>query len=66
MSISRELAARIEATIEHELVDVMRLCDTETWVGPQVQSRIDELKVVRLLLRDCADDLRSHDVSAGG
>jgi len=65
MSISLQLAVRIQNTIEGPLRQVARLSDSDTWIGPVAMISQGEIKQVTHLLTSCIDSLRVHHDSPG-
>ena len=65
MSISLQLAIRIQNTIDGPLQHVSRLSDCETWIGPVAMISHTEIKRVAHLLSSCIEILRNHHESPG-
>jgi hypothetical protein len=65
MSISLQLAVRIQNTIEGPIRHVARLSDSDTWIGPVALISHGEIKQVTHLLSSCVDILRVHHESPG-
>jgi len=64
MSISLQLAVRIQNTIDGELQTVARLSDSDTWIGPVAWISHGEIKQATHLLTSCVDILRVHHESS--
>ncbi len=64
MSISLQLAVRIQNTIEGPIRHVARLSDSDTWIGPVALISHSEIKQVTHLLTSCVDILRVHHESS--
>jgi hypothetical protein len=65
MSISLQLAVRIQNTIEGPLRQVARFSDSETWIGPVAMISQGEIKQVTHLLSSCVNSLRANHESPG-
>lgn len=65
MSVSQQLAIRIQNTIDSSLLQVARLSDVDTWIGPIAVVSHSDIKRINHLLSSCIDLLRSHHESSG-
>lgn len=65
MSISLQLAVRIQNTIEGPLRQAARLSDSGTWIGPVAMISQGEIKQITHLLSACIDSLRVNHESSG-
>jgi len=65
MSISLQLAVRIQNIIDGQLQQVARLSDSDTWIGPVAWISQGEIKRVTHLLTSCVDSLRVYHESSG-
>jgi hypothetical protein len=64
MSVSQQLAVRIQNTIDGPLLQVARLSDDDTWIGPVAIFSHSDIKRIDHLLSSCIDILRSHHESS--
>ena len=65
MSVSQQLAVRIQNTIDGPLRQVARLSDSDTWIGPVAMISQGEIKRVTHLLSTCIDSLHINPESSG-
>jgi hypothetical protein len=65
MSVSQQLAIRIQNTIDGPLLQVAQLSDVDTWIGPVANFSHSDIKRINHLLSSCIDILRSHHESSG-
>jgi hypothetical protein len=65
MSVSQQLAVRIQNTIDGPLQQVARLSDSDTWIGPVAMISQGEIKRVTHLLSTCIDSLHINHESSG-
>ncbi len=65
MSISLQLAVRIQNTIEGPLRQVARFSDSDTWIGPVALISQGEIGRVTRLLSSCVNSLRVNHESPG-
>jgi hypothetical protein len=65
MSVSQQLAVRIQNTIDGPLQQVAQLSDVDTWIGPVAIFSQSDIKRINHLLSSCIDVLRSHHESSG-
>ena len=65
MSVSQQLAVRIQNTIDGPLRHVARLSDSDTWIGPVAMISQGEIKRVTHLLSTCIDSLHINHESSG-
>ena len=65
MSVSQQLAVRIQNTIDGPLRQVARLSDSDTWIGPVAMISQGEIKRVTHLLSTCIDYLHINHESSG-
>jgi hypothetical protein len=65
MSVSQQLAIRIQNTIDGPLLQVARLSDFDTWIGPVAIVSHSDIKRINQILSSCIDVLRSHHESSG-
>lgn len=64
VSSARDLASRLAAILDHELITVKRLCGHDTWVGPVAENLATDINGLERRLAILLDEIISHDRSS--